>query len=363
MASIYKRKDTKVWYVTYYMNGRRISEKVGSNKKAAQYRRNEIELQLVKGERPINSERPISELMSKYKVHLDTRPYSKRYHDRISNYFNNIQKYLSKRAIERVEEVTYEFLDQYLTYRIRDNSISHKTANGELDFVRNMLDYAIELGYLKVNPASKLKRFKVVKKPPRYYSEEELKVIFSKPGDYEMYFMTLLHTGLRAGDAANLSWGNIDLGLGYIRVTMQKTNLTVTIPISSELRKSLLDHTRSEGRIFNGIETDERRQKVREYLKKIFNEAELDSTGIGLHTFRHTFATRLIMNRVPLIQISKWLGHTSISMTQIYSHLEPTSGQDDIEKINFSKEKIATSELREILNAPKPLINKAIKNV
>jgi len=363
MASLYKRSDTDTWYVTYYHNSRRISERCGKNKKAAIYRRNEIELMLVKGERPINSERPIDELMSKYKIHLGTRPYSKRYHERIKNYFNNVGKYISKRAIEKVEELTYEVLSQYLTYRIKDNGISHKTANGELDFIRNMLDFAIELGYLKVNPASKLKRFKVVIKSPRYYSEEELKVIFSNPGDYEMYFMVLLHSGLRAGDSANLTWGNIDLGLGYIRVTMQKTNLTVTIPISSQLRKALLDHTRSEGRLFEGIETDRKRLKVRRHLKKVFKAAEMDSAGIGLHTFRHTFASRLIMNRVPLLQISKWLGHTSISMTQIYSHLEPTSGMDDIEKINFSKDKIATPELREIINAPKALVNKGFKNV
>ena len=178
MATIYKRNDTGTWYVSYYYNNKRISEKVGKNKKVAQYRRNEIELQLVKGERPINSERPISELMSKYEVHLATRPYSKRYHDRISNYFNNFQKYLSLQVIIKIEEITYEYLDQYLTYRIKDDGISHKTANGELDFIRNMLNYGIELGYLKDNPASKLKRFKVVKKTPRYYSEEELKVIF-----------------------------------------------------------------------------------------------------------------------------------------------------------------------------------------
>ena len=73
MASTYRRKDTKVWYVTYYHSGKRISEKVGKNKKAAIYRRNEIELMLVKGERPISSECPISELMSNYKVHLSTR--------------------------------------------------------------------------------------------------------------------------------------------------------------------------------------------------------------------------------------------------------------------------------------------------
>ena len=68
-------------------------------------------------------------------------------------------------------------------------------------------------------------------------------------------------------------------------------------------------------------------------------KCELDIRGVGLHTFRHTFASRLVMAGVPLIQISSWLGHKDISMTMIYSHLEPTSGREDINKINFEKEK------------------------
>ncbi|MCH7887251.1 MAG: tyrosine-type recombinase/integrase [Candidatus Marinimicrobia bacterium] len=83
-------------------------------------------------------------------------------------------------------------------------------------------------------------------------------------------------------------------------------------------------------------------------MVKVLKEAKLDIRGVGLHTFRHTFASRLIMAGVPLIQISKWLGHRNITMTQVYAHLEPTSGREDINKINFEKEKIATSQLRRI---------------
>ena len=52
----------------------------------------------------------------------------------------------------------------------------------------------------------------------------------------------------------------------------------------------------------------------------------------------------------PIIQISKCLGHKDSGMTQVYAHLEPTSGRDYINKINFEKEKIATSQLRRLFN-------------
>ena len=57
------------------------------------------------------------------------------------------------------------------------------------------------------------------------------------PSKFETYLMLLLHTGLRAGDVANLTWGDIDLDGGFIRVLMEKTEITVTIPISDQLKR------------------------------------------------------------------------------------------------------------------------------
>ena len=218
----------------------------------------------------------------------------------------------------------------------------------ELGYLRNMFEYAISLGYMKVNPAEKMKRLREVIKPPRFFTEDELKAIFKDPGDYEAYYMVLLHTGLRAGDAANLAWENVDLESGLIRIPMEKTDIVVTIPISDQLRKCLLDQPMTDGKLFHGLETDLLRRKTRHHLKKVLKNANMNARA-GLHSFRHTFASRLIMAGVPLIQISKWLGHKNILMTQIYAHLEPTSGREDINKINFEKENLATSTLRKII--------------
>lgn len=349
MASIYRRKDTKVWYVTYYTGGKRISEKVGHNKKAAQYRRSEIELQLVKGERPLLPDTSVELLLDKYKTHLETRPYAERTLSRISNFHNNLKSFFEANGINKIANVTFDVIEQYLITRTKIDNVKPKTANMELGYIRAMFEYAISLGYVKINPSVKIKRFKETKKPPRFFTEDELEAIFSNPGDHEVYYMLLLHTGLRAGDTAHLTWGNVDLDSGFIRVMMEKTDIVVTIPISDQLRKCLLDQPMTDGKLFHDLDTDSLRRKPRRHLVKVLKEAKMDTRGVGLHTFRHTFASRLIMAGVPLIQICKWLGHKDIGMTQVYAHLEPTSGREDINKINFEKENIATSQLRKII--------------
>lgn len=349
MASIYKRKDTKVWYITYYMNGKRISEKVGHNKKAANYRKNEIEMQLVKGEMPLLPDTSVEMLLDKYKAHLDSRPYAERTLKRVSNFHNNLKFYFDSKCIKKLTRITFEVIDEYITTRTKLDNIKPKTANMELGYIKSMFEYAISLGYMKVNPAAKVKRLKEVKKPPRFFTDDELKAIFKNPGDHEVYYTVLLNTGLRAGDVAQLTWGNVDLESGFIRVLMEKTDLVVTIPISDQLRKCLLDQPMTDGKLFHDLDTDSLRRKPRRHLVKLLKAAKMDIRGVGLHTFRHTFASRLVMAGVPLIQISKWLGHKDIGMTQVYAHLEPTSGQEDINKINFEKEKIATSQLRKII--------------
>ena len=51
------------------------------------------------------------------------------------------------------------------------------------------------------------------------------------------------------------------------------------------------------------------------------------------------------MRGVTLLQVSKWLGHRDISMTQIYSHLEPTSNKNEINKVGLDERDLAVKEL------------------
>ncbi len=70
-----------------------------------------------------------------------------------------------------------------------------------------------------------------------------------------------------------------------------------------------------------------------EVCKKIAKEAGISSRAF-LHKFRHTFATHLVRNRVPLERVQKLLGHSSITETLIYAHLIPDDMHEDVSVLN-----------------------------
>ena len=343
MGSVYKLKNRNRWRVDIKMNGRRVRESKYRTKSSANRRLRELEDMSERNLTPLDLNKPIISLLNEYGEHLLSRQYSKRYQDRLNTFNNNFKHYFESENISLIRHINFSVVDNYIKKRSNFDNREPKTINMEVYWLKNLLDYAINLGYINENVARSFKKLKENKKIPRFFSEDELIIIFSNPGPYEKYFMILLHTGLRAGDAANLKWSEVDLINRLIRVTMEKTGINVEIPISDDLFEHLLDFPTQTGNLFNGLETDEKRAKVRNYLEKTLMGSGFDLTkGEGLHKFRHTFASRLIINGTTIKQVSKWLGHKNLSQTLIYTHLGPASDNNDINKINFNPKNLVT---------------------
>jgi site-specific recombinase XerD len=97
------------------------------------------------------------------------------------------------------------------------------------------------------------------------------------------------------------------------------------IPLHRDLKK-ILNLIRSSGKCFNY-------QNKRRIFKRIRKKINLSE--IGWHSFRHTFASHLIMSGVDIVTVSKLLGHSSINTTMIYSHLTEGHVKEAIQKIRF----------------------------
>lgn len=81
------------------------------------------------------------------------------------------------------------------------------------------------------------------------------------------------------------------------------------------------------------LQKNQIQKRLQRILNKLFNEGldTKDSANrVVVHTLRHTFASRLVENGVPLIKVKKLLDHGDISTTMRYSHLAPDSGMDDV---------------------------------
>ncbi len=70
-------------------------------------------------------------------------------------------------------------------------------------------------------------------------------------------------------------------------------------------------------------------------LKRYIRRLDLDDR-LRFHSLRHTFASWLVQDGVSLYEVQKLLGHSSISMTQVYSHLQPEQLRDTVNKIKVS---------------------------
>jgi len=144
-----------------------------------------------------------------------------------------------------------------------------------------------------------------------------------------------LFAGLRASEALGLTWENVDLDRGVIRIDQvakegvirksTKTYKPRVVPITGSLKPLLEDlrqyHIQTQRQ--NGLLLSRNGVDPYNQIQVMFGRVK-EQAGItsekGHHALRHTFATRASEKNIDLKTIQRWLGHASISTTMIYVH-------------------------------------------
>ena len=130
-------------------------------------------------------------------------------------------------------------------------------------------------------------------------------------------------------------------GKQWISSYRQKTSIPVRIPLlpkALDIINSYKDHpnTFATKRIFPSISN----QKLNSYLKEIADVCHINK-NLTFHIARHTFATTVMLsNGVPMETVSKLLGHTKLSTTQIYARVVEGKISGDMQRLEgvFKKE-------------------------
>jgi integrase len=126
---------------------------------------------------------------------------------------------------------------------------------------------------------------------------------------------------MRLGEILNLKWDQIDLGAKTIRVehTKNKRNRTIAMnsTLTAELQK-LKDHGDCSPYLFANPKTGKPLTTVKRTFTTACKKAGI--TGLRFHDLRHTFATRLIAKGTDIITVKELLGHSSVTITERYTH-------------------------------------------
>jgi len=191
------------------------------------------------------------------------------------------------------------------------------TINGYLRHIRAAFSWAVGEQYLKSRP--KIDFYKKAEEKPRVLAPGEIKRIlraaFKRNHNLGLRFFIHLYTGARRRELCELTWQNMDFEADTITLTGK--GKTRTIPMVKAIKLILKDR-RDIGLVFDDLHRDTVSHRFHDVV---------ESCGIvaRLHDLRHTCATYLLSNGVPLEVVQEILGHEAIATTQIYAKvLQPT---------------------------------------
>lgn len=246
---------------------------------------------------------------------------------------------LSNIALQDLNEFGIQKFINELTY-------SPRTVKDIWSLLNQALDKAAELSMIRSNPAAKVQTPKIIRKPRKTYSKEEIALILEtikKPihSYYAGVFTIMIYSGMRIGEIIGLRKENVFDNYIYVKssvVLMDGHNYEDTPKTASSRRRIALPpeimamlhekcndddspyvfHT-PKGNPFS-------RSNVYNGWTRVLKACGLER--IRMHDVRHTHATLLLSQGIPLTEISRRLGHARVSTTlDIYA--ECINGYDD----------------------------------
>ncbi|MFY8330419.1 tyrosine recombinase XerC [Vagococcus carniphilus] len=256
------------------------------------------------------------------------------YQDDVLDFFS----FLKETGNEDYLSVTVQDIRIYLSF-LHDQSYSRNTISRKLSSLRSFYQFLVKNDILSENPFSYIQMKRQQAKLPRFFYEKEIDALFQQTqGDDALdnrnraLLEVLYGTGIRVTECTNIKIKDIDFDTSVVLI-YGKGNKERYVPFGSFAHDAILDymkHGRDElmtkGKTtHNFLFVNHRGEKLTDsgiqyILKKMIEKSSL-TADIHPHMFRHTFATHLLNNGADLRTVQELLGHSSLSSTQIYTHV------------------------------------------
>lgn len=247
-----------------------------------------------------------------------------------------------------VEDISYENLQQYL-YDFSKAENSERSQARLISSIKAFFKYLLEDEIREDNPAKLLESPKLGLYLPDTLEQEEINRLVSvvdrsNPLGIRNYCIieVLYGCGLRVSELVNLRISNINFNENFIKVEGKgdKIRLVPVADYTLNLISDYIQNTRSLGKIapkfedflfLNNRGKNLTRVMIFTFIKEYAQKADIRK-NISPHTFRHSYATHLLRNGADLRFIQDMLGHSSITTTEIYTHLETEELRETILK-------------------------------
>ena len=255
-------------------------------------------------------------------------------------YKNDLSRFISflPNSISGFEKINRKTIRGFLAQEF-DGGYSSKTVARRLASIKSLFKYLMRSEQINNNPAIHVKTPKVPQSLPSFINQKVIDELMESPDDsteiglrdraiLEFFYST----GIRLSELIALNIGDVDPVKRMVKV-YGKGNKERLIPYGNRAKFCLEKYLKNRALSLNTsskskplfVNAKEKRvpsstvqRRIRNYIKKV-----AEGQRLGPHILRHSFATHLMDNGADIRAVKDLLGHSSLSSTQVYTHIQP----------------------------------------
>lgn len=256
----------------------------------------------------------------------------------VKNYQRDIKhlfRYCSEKTINQWADLKHTDVRSYIAGRHR-KGLSSKSLQRELSAIRSFYDYLLKKGQVSINPAQHIKAPKQPRKLPKTLDVDQLSGLLEAGANSLLeirdlaMFELFYSSGLRLSELSALDLDDIDLPDNTLTVRLGKGGKSRVLPIGSKavtaienwLQQRSIKIVAAESALFVSMRGTRLGQRNIELRLKQWCIKKGIAEHIHPHMLRHSFASHLLESSQDLRAVQELLGHSNISTTQIYTHLD-----------------------------------------
>lgn len=250
---------------------------------------------------------------------------------------NKFILYLNEKNIAELKDIEHSHILDFLT-ELKSNKSKPKTIARYIVSIKQFFKYLQIEKIVTEDPTINIKTPKLTISLPDILSLEDVVKLLETPDDITQIgqrdsamLEVLYGTGIRVSELVNLKMSSLNFDLGYL-IVFGKGSKERTVPLGSialkkvslyieNARIQLLKNNSSEYLFLNRNGKNMTRQGFWKNLRQYVIKSGINKV-VTPHTIRHTFASHLLERGADLRTIQTILGHSDISSTQIYTHID-----------------------------------------
>lgn len=268
----------------------------------------------------------------------------------VDSYAFELEKFYSflesqNKSFKKLDQQDFE---NYISF-LNEKNLNRRSIAHNISCLRSYYKFLMIHHYVDSNPLEEIALPKQIKHLPKVLSIEEVDLLLDIPvsnafSARNKAILELMYaTGLRVSELVNLKVQDVDLEMSIVR-TIGKGSKERLIPIGDYAlnaltvyiegyRNQLLIKGWNDYLFLNNHGAKLTRQAIFKMIQSLAHSKNIQ-TPFSPHTLRHSFATHLLQNGANLRDIQEMLGHSSLTTTQIYTHISNEKLEKDYKQFH-----------------------------